>query len=150
MQSLIVMFIQDAQEYNKIFDTQPLNITEVRAWNLRPRSKDLELGPDVRHNAKIQMERIYDHITAKISPYFTDKALTKEEVHNQIKSFSKTGKRQHQGFYSTGGFSSTAFSFKPGSEGVAIRDSRLGNNLCVLQPQTVMYDLHKKSHFKGV
>ena len=36
-----------------IFDTQPLNITEVKAWNLRPRSKEMEIGPDVRHKPKI-------------------------------------------------------------------------------------------------
>ena len=55
---------QEAKEQNKICDTQPLNITEVRAWNLRPRSKDLEIGPNVRFKPKVQMERIYDQLTA--------------------------------------------------------------------------------------
>lgn len=69
------LFVQEAAEQNKICDTQPLNITEVRAWNLRPRSKDLEIGPAVRFKPKVQMERIYDQLTSQVSPVFTDKAL---------------------------------------------------------------------------
>ena len=69
----------------------PLNITEVRAWNLRPRSKDQEIGPEVRFKSKLQMERIYDHLTSSISPYFTDHAMTKPEVQEQMKTFNKSG-----------------------------------------------------------
>jgi len=70
-----------------------LNITEVKAWNLRPRSKDLEIGPNVRFKPKVQMERIYDQLTSQISPVFTDKALNKNAVHEQIKGFVKSGDR---------------------------------------------------------
>ncbi len=119
----------------------------------------MELGPEVRFKSKLQMERIYDHLTSKISPYFTENALTKPEVQEQMKTFNKSGQRQHQTFSATG-FSSKGFSNKgldhggipPFMASVAssLRDSRLGNNICVMQPQNVMTELHKKSHFKGV
>ena len=84
---------QDATENNKICDTQPLNITEVRAWNLRPRSKDLEIGPTVRFKPKVQMERIYDQLTSQVSPTFIDKAVSNKPAHDQISGFVKSGDR---------------------------------------------------------
>ena len=79
-----------------------MNITEVRAWNLRPRSKDLEIGPTVRFKPKVQMERIYDQLTSQVSPTFIDKAVSNKAVHDQISGFVKSGDRQYQGFSSTG------------------------------------------------
>jgi len=76
-------------------DTQPLNINETKAWNLRPRSKDLEIGPDVRHRPRVQMERIYDRLNSKISPVFTVKNLTEGHVHGQIKEYVRSGDRGH-------------------------------------------------------
>lgn len=74
--------IVEAVKTNAILDTQPLNITETKAWNLRPRSRDMELGPDVRHRARVQMERVYDCLKSKISPVFTAKNLTEGHVHD--------------------------------------------------------------------
>lgn len=51
----------------------------------------MELGPEVRFKSKLQMERIYDDLTSKISPYFTDHAMTKPEVQEQMKTFNKSG-----------------------------------------------------------
>lgn len=62
--------ITASYEEQKYIDNKPLNITEVKAWNLRPRYKDLEIGPVVRHKPMLQMERIYDKLISKTSPVF--------------------------------------------------------------------------------
>lgn len=36
-----------------MIDTAPAGKTEVKAWNLRPRDKGKEIGPDVRFNSKL-------------------------------------------------------------------------------------------------
>lgn len=86
------------------------------------------------------MERVYDKITADIPREFQNKNLAKPLAHSQLKSFLRSGDKQYQPFASTG--------FKKvGSP--SIRESKLGNNVCVLQPQHVLGELHKKSYFKA-
>ena len=101
------------------------------------------------------MERVCDQITSVVSPVFTEKRLTEGSLKNQLKEFSKSGDRMHQTFSSGGFFSNRGRS--PQAVGLnsvnssykSVRDSRLGNNVCVVKPQSVMNELHKKSHFKG-
>jgi len=119
---------------NTIYDTQPLNISETKAWNLRPRSKDLEVGPTVRHKPILQMERVYDKITSEMPRQFQNKHLAKPQAHSQLRSFLRSGDKQY---------------FLKKVVPSTTRESKLGNNVCVVQPQHVLGELHKKSYFKA-
>lgn len=118
----------------------------------------MELGPAVRIKPKLQMERIYDKIESRISPVFPQNALSSPRVKANLKEYIRSGdlmcQSQSHNFSST--FSSRIFkpSQIPKDESAlsgmtSFRDSKLGNNVCVIPPAQVMSELHKKSYFKG-
>jgi hypothetical protein len=93
------------------------------------------------------MERIYDKLNAEIPKHFPNKHLAKPQFHKQVKEFMRTGDKNYQPFTSTG-FEGSNGNASPTFSG-SRRSSKLGNNICVLQPQNVLGELHKKSYFKG-
>ena len=95
------------------------------------------------------MERIYDQLTSKISPVFTDKSLNSPKNHDEIKSFTKSGDRYHQTFSASGFSSLRAFGGGDNLSLLSQRDSKLGNNVCVIKPKHMMKELHRKTHFKA-
>lgn len=43
---------------------------------MRPRSKEKEIGPELRFNPRLQIERVYDSINNRKSPLFDEINLT--------------------------------------------------------------------------
>lgn len=74
-----------------MIDNTPPGKIEVKAWNLRPRSKEMEIGPDMKYKSKLQIERIYDELIMRKSPVFEDKLLTDHKVHTQVRKYLESG-----------------------------------------------------------
>ncbi|CDW72407.1 UNKNOWN [Stylonychia lemnae] len=129
--------IEASIKNNQMLDLNPPGKIEKFAWQMRPRSKDKEIGPELRFNPRLQMERIYDSINNRKSPIFEEVNLTDHQLHQQVREFVKSGNVRHQSFNASNGQQQ-------------FRDSKLGFNNFFGNPQHIMNQLHKKSHFKGV
>ena len=67
--------VQFGVEKNKILDPSPASKTIYKAWDLRPRSKEKELGELVRFTAKNQIERIVDGLSSRVLTSFDNTQL---------------------------------------------------------------------------
>eukprot|EP00347_Sterkiella_histriomuscorum_P021157 403335031 len=128
--------INDSMRKNEFLDNKPPEKIEKYAWNMRPRSKEREIGPEIKHNHKLQIERIYDQLNKRKSPIFQDINLTDHQLHHQARAFVKSGSiKRHQSFNA--------------HSGNMTRESKLGFNNFFGNPTLLMSQLHNKSHFKG-
>jgi len=64
-----------------MLDLSPPGKIEKFAWQMRPRSKEREIGPELRFNPKLQIERVYDSINNRKSPIFDEVNLTDHQLH---------------------------------------------------------------------
>ena len=51
-------------------DNKPLPKPVHQSWNLRPRDHALEIGPQFRTNAHLQVQRVMDKLTYETNRYF--------------------------------------------------------------------------------
>lgn len=56
-----------AKSQNDVCDPVPLDKIRSKFWNLRPRDRSLEVGPDFRFQNRLQNERVLDTLTKQIS-----------------------------------------------------------------------------------
>lgn len=61
---------QKMRQHSLLLDPTP-HLTQQQAFLLRPRSKDQEVGPDMKFAAKIQLHRINDEKTLSLNNTYT-------------------------------------------------------------------------------
>ena len=60
---------------HSFIDNLPPQKSQIKAWNMRPRIKEKEIGPNFRFAQKNQMERIYDTVVNRKSSLFRDEEI---------------------------------------------------------------------------
>jgi hypothetical protein len=61
----------------------------LASWNLRPRKRKEEIGPEFKQKAKLQIERIYDEISRRISNNFSEREIADRPTVKELNKFDK-------------------------------------------------------------
>ena len=62
------------------------------AWNMRPREKDKEIGPQFRFKYRTQLQRMHDSFQNNVAYEFVDYDKVTPVISDQVQRFVKTGK----------------------------------------------------------
>ena len=77
-----------------MLDTQPPEKVEHQAWNMRPRSKEREIGPEFRFKGnKTQIERLSNQIDSNLpSANFNESQMINNQTRKLLRKYYETGK----------------------------------------------------------
>lgn len=99
--------------------------SEVKAWDLRQRVREEEVGPQFRFQSRLQIERLQDTCSKDTSMNFEAVELTNASLKAHLKNYYKSGETQKQA------------SYQPPNN----RLSHLGNNVH-FSPKALLSTLH--------
>ena len=157
--------LNEAKKKNSISDPDPAK-PEWQAWNMRPRNKSKEIGPSMRFNSHLQAERMMESLKNKTMTFFlprdvTGDGVTEGALEKKIKTYVRQGHYdipnynqdddEDRKFVLGKGIITAPIS--PNSKGsmfkVVPRKSKLNKSNYLVEPNQVMKDLHRKTHFKA-
>ena len=155
--------LTEAMSKNAIADPDPPK-PEWKAWDLRPRNKNREIGPSMRFNSHLQAERMMDNFTKNTMTYFMPREVTgdgfrKDTHERQVKSYIKNGQYEIPNYTNASDDeedtkrAALTAPISPMQKGnmfkVVPRKSKLNKANFLIEPSKVMKDLHRKTHFKA-
>ena len=121
-----------------MLDTTPPSKAAVQAWNMRPRDKRLEIGPQFRFTHRTQLQRMHDDLSNQIHNEFVDYECVAPTLAEEVKNFVHSGKYQ---FVNEPQFQCSAH------QSTSHR-SKLSNTL-LFKPRELLGTMHQKTHFKA-
>lgn len=125
-------------------DTDPPVLERVRAWNMRPRNKPQEIGPQFRFDNRTQLQRVKQSLCTQITNEFSLNECTSPMIEKKIKKFIQSGDYGHIQKTSKSKQKSDKILLFPNDKD----DERMQKPL-LFNPKQMLGGLHKKTHFKA-